>query len=87
MRTVRLAGMVCGNPYILYAQYFPLKEPMRVPPGATLDCNIWRKSDEGRVWYEWCAEVLHGDDGMGEKMLWAASPIHNPGGRSYHVKK
>mmetsp|Transcript_32280 Transcript_32280/g.67864 ORF Transcript_32280/g.67864 Transcript_32280/m.67864 type:complete len:915 (+) Transcript_32280:77-2821(+) len=67
--------------------YFPLKEPLRVPPGATVNCSIWRRSDDARVWYEWCAEVVDDRDGAGEACLWAASSIHNPGGRSYHVKK
>lgn len=66
--------------------YFPLREPLRVPPGATVNCSIWRRSDEGRVWYEWCAEVVEEREGS-EACLWGASPIHNPGGRSYHVKK
>lgn len=69
-------------------KYFPLKQPIWVPPGATVNCNIWRRSDESRVWYEWCAEVVDNrDGGTMEPCVLTASSIHNPGGRSYHVKK
>lgn len=67
--------------------YFPLKEPLRVPPGATVNCSVWRRSDVGRVWYEWCAEVVTANGDSDEPCVWATSSIHNPGGRSYHVKK
>ena len=73
-------------------KYFPLKEPLRVPPGATLTCSIWRRSDRDRVWYEWCAEVVvvnetEPDKDWNKTTVLAASSLHNPGGRSYHVKK
>jgi protein arginine N-methyltransferase 5 len=61
--------------------YFPLKQPLCVPEGSTINCSVWRRSDDGRVWYEWCAEVI--DDGG---KIWSTSSIHNPGGRSYHVR-
>ena len=38
--------------------YFPLREPQLAPSGSSVRCNIWRKCDEGRVWYEWCSEVI-----------------------------
>jgi len=66
--------------------YFPLKEPLRVPNQATVNCSIWRRSDNERVWYEWCAEVVT-EDRNGEELCWASSSMHNAGGRSYHVKK
>jgi protein arginine N-methyltransferase 5 len=61
--------------------YFPLKQPLCVPEGSTVNCSVWRRSDDARVWYEWCAEVV-GNDGN----IWSTSSIHNPGGRSYHVR-
>jgi len=67
--------------------YFPLKEPLRVPNQATVNCSIWRRSDNERVWYEWCAEVVSKDRNGGEGVCWASSSMHNTGGRSYHVKK
>eukprot|EP00584_Thalassiosira_punctigera_P002886 CAMPEP_0172533704 /NCGR_PEP_ID=MMETSP1067-20121228/6316_1 /TAXON_ID=265564 ORGANISM="Thalassiosira punctigera, Strain Tpunct2005C2" /NCGR_SAMPLE_ID=MMETSP1067 /ASSEMBLY_ACC=CAM_ASM_000444 /LENGTH=329 /DNA_ID=CAMNT_0013318377 /DNA_START=17 /DNA_END=1003 /DNA_ORIENTATION=- len=71
--------------------FFPLREPLRVPPGATVNCSVWRRSDEGRVWYEWCAEVVteasdHAREEAGgetSSIVWGTSPIHNSGGRSY----
>ncbi|KAL7520424.1 hypothetical protein ACHAWX_005149 [Stephanocyclus meneghinianus] len=64
--------------------FFPLKEPLRVPPGAYVNCSIWRRSDRERVWYEWCAEVVTGEDG--EEVVLSTGCVHNPGGRSYHVR-
>jgi len=72
--------------------YFPLREPLYVPNGASLKCNIWRKTDEvsggngcggGKVWYEWCAEVLGA--GVTVQTL-NVSPVHNPSGRSSFVR-
>lgn len=66
--------------------YFPLKEPLRVPGGATITCSVWRRTEtnasgsSGRVWYEWCARVT---DVTGNVL--GQSHIHNPNGRSYHV--
>mmetsp|Transcript_1651 Transcript_1651/g.2469 ORF Transcript_1651/g.2469 Transcript_1651/m.2469 type:complete len:923 (+) Transcript_1651:14-2782(+) len=61
--------------------YFPLKQPLSAPEGSTVNCSVWRRSDDARVWYEWCAEVI---DNNGN--VWSTSSIHNPGGRSYHVR-
>lgn len=61
--------------------YFPLKQPLCVPEGSTVNCSVWRRSDGGRVWYEWCAEVIDNDGN-----IWSTSSIHNPGGRSYFVR-
>ncbi len=63
-----------------------------MPPGATLICSIWRRSDKDRVWYEWCAEVVvvpekEPVEVRGNTTVLVASSLHNPGGRSYHVKK
>ncbi len=61
--------------------YFPLREPQLAVPGSILKCNIWRKCDEGRVWYEWCSEVIS------EKgKILSVSNVHNPNGRSCHVR-
>ncbi len=59
--------------------YFPLREPLIVPPGADVKANIWRKCDSTRVWYEWCAEIS-GDD------ILSVSHLHNPNGRSSFVR-
>ena len=67
--------------------YFPFKEPLRLPPRATVNCSIWRQSDEGRVWYEWSAEVVHEEHDDDDECILGTSSVHNPGGRSYHVKK
>ncbi|KAL3786923.1 hypothetical protein HJC23_013258 [Cyclotella cryptica] len=64
--------------------YFPLREPLRVPPGAHVNCSIWRRSDRERVWYEWCAEVATSEGS--EEVVMSTGCVHNPGGRSYHVR-
>lgn len=60
--------------------YFPLREPQAVPTGATVKCTMWRKCDEGRVWYEWCSEVIVNNRVM------TISNLHNPNGRSCIVR-
>ena len=79
--------------------YFPLREPLHVPDGASVGVTLWRRTEggensscEGRVWYEWCAEVATIEGGSpgsggGEVMkVLDVSPVHNPNGRSYHVR-
>jgi protein arginine N-methyltransferase 5 len=61
--------------------YFPISEPLLIPPGAVARVYLWRRQslDHAKVWYEWSVAVHR--DGQ----LLAATPIHNPGGRSYYV--
>lgn len=75
--------------------YFPLRHPLYVPNGASILCSMWRKANTtdqsvgggGRVWYEWCAQVVApvGTNGGDTKIL-NVTPIHNPNGRSYFVR-
>ncbi len=74
--------------YSWFPLYFPLREPLTVPYGATVRCNIWRMSDAsdlfqtgGSVWYEWYAEVL---DKTSSKVI-SSSNLHNPRGRSSKI--
>jgi len=70
--------------------YFPLREPMQVPAGSSICCNMWRKTtisserSGGRVWYEWCANVYY-DENSGKSVV-SSSSIHNPYGRSSHIR-
>ena len=59
--------------------YFPFREPLHVPAGSNVSANIWRKTADERVWYEWCAKVHR----KGEVI--DVTPIHNPNGRSYWI--
>jgi type II protein arginine methyltransferase len=45
--------------------YFPIATPMSVPPGASVNVNIWRKTDQQAVWYEWSAQVATAVPGVG----------------------
>jgi type II protein arginine methyltransferase len=63
--------------------YFPISQPVLVPAGAAVHADIWRKCDAAKVWYEWSVQVVRGSGDTAELLY--ASPIHNPGGRSYHV--
>jgi protein arginine N-methyltransferase 5 len=69
--------------------YFPLSQPVLVPAGAILQAQIWRKVSETKVWYEWSVIVTEQqkqqESGDLTNHLLYASPIHNPGGRSYYV--
>lgn len=60
--------------------YFPLKEPLFVPAGASVTLSMWRKVEDTKVWYEWVAQVADKDKSYG------CTAIHNPNGRSYHVR-
>ena len=68
--------------------YFPLREPMYVPSGASVSVSMWRKGSNDRVWYEWCAEVStpDGDYDTSSRKIIHSSPVHNPNGRSYFVR-
>ena len=59
--------------------YFPFREPLHVPAGSNISAYIWRKTADGKVWYEWCAKVHR----KGEVI--DVTPIHNPNGRSSYV--
>jgi len=59
--------------------YFPFREPVRVPEGSNVSVKMWRKTMDGRVWYEWCA-IVHRKGEIIE-----LTPIHNPRGRSSYV--
>jgi protein arginine N-methyltransferase 5 len=67
--------------YSWFPLYFPLKEPLIIPPNSTIRCNIWRQCDTSSVWYEWCAEVI---DNSSCKVI-SASCLHNPRGRSSKI--
>eukprot|EP00299_Pterocystis_sp_00344_P013023 c6330_g1_i1.p1 GENE.c6330_g1_i1~~c6330_g1_i1.p1 ORF type:complete len:629 (+),score=132.42 c6330_g1_i1:71-1888(+) len=60
--------------------YFPLRTPVTVQGaaddtsiGSNFEVKMWRRCSTSKVWYEWCIVDP------------VVSPIHNPGGRSYHV--
>uniref|UniRef100_G3MLH5 Protein arginine N-methyltransferase n=2 Tax=Amblyomma TaxID=6942 RepID=G3MLH5_AMBMU len=53
--------------------FFPLKEPVRLNKGSTLEVHFWRCVTQRKVWYEWL--VTEPDVGA----------IHNPCGRSYTI--
>ncbi|KAL1922985.1 uncharacterized protein VTP21DRAFT_9361 [Calcarisporiella thermophila] len=66
--------------------FFPLKVPIHVPQGATIETNFWRCTDSRKVWYEWSVRIfMESEDGVeGEEKeeLLAITHIHNTGGRS-----
>lgn len=59
--------------------YFPFREPLRVPSGSNINVKMWRKTQDKRVWFEWCAMVHR------EGEIIATTPVHNPNGRSSYV--
>ena len=54
-----------------FSIFFPLKTPLFVPSGSTVEICLWRKVNQTKVWYEWCVTKP------------TITPIQNPGGRSY----
>jgi len=54
-----------------FPMYLPLRTPVYVKKGDRITCHWWRRHTEGKAWYEWSLSEP------------SASPIHNPGGRSW----
>lgn len=61
--------------------YFPIMDPILVPSDASIRIYLWRRQnlELSKVWYEWSIAVHR----KGEVV--SATPVHNPGGRSYYV--
>lgn len=53
--------------------YIPLRTPVVLKPGDKVSAHFWRCTSSTKVWYEWALTSP------------AASPIHNPNGRSYWI--
>mgnify|MGYP002878185645 CR=1 FL=1 len=53
--------------------YVPLRHPVPVADGATIEAHFWRHASHHKVWYEWALTQP------------TPSPIHNPNGRSYFI--
>ena len=61
------------NMFSWFPIYFPLREPVYVPAGASVGMQMWRCGAAHKVWYEWSVTAP------------VPGPIHNVGGRSYWV--
>ncbi|KMZ69194.1 hypothetical protein ZOSMA_21G00480 [Zostera marina] len=66
-------SMATPNMFSWFAIFFPLRKPIYVPSGSSLEVNFWRCCGPSKVWYEWGVSAP------------TASPIHNTNGRSYWV--
>ena len=53
--------------------YVPLRHPVPIADGATIEAHFWRHASHHKVWYEWALTQP------------TPSPIHNPNGRSYFI--
>ncbi|KAI1110962.1 PRMT5 arginine-N-methyltransferase-domain-containing protein [Nemania sp. NC0429] len=38
--------------------FFPLKQPLYFPSDSELEVNMWRQTDDTKVWYEWMVEAF-----------------------------
>eukprot|EP00798_Chlamydomonas_sp_ICE-L_P014067 gene14067-20012_t len=61
------------NMFSWFPIFFPLREPVYLPPGAPVEGQMWRCCAPHKVWYEWGITAP------------VATPIHNVAGRSYYV--
>ncbi|KAF3446026.1 hypothetical protein FNV43_RR11204 [Rhamnella rubrinervis] len=61
------------NMFSWFAIFFPLRTPVCLHTGYSLEVHFWRCSGPTKVWYEWSVTSP------------SASPIHNSSGRSYWV--
>tara|TARA_B110000208_G_C11671596_1_gene395413 strand:- start:148 stop:852 length:705 start_codon:yes stop_codon:yes gene_type:complete len=55
--------------------YVPLKEPIQCAAGDTIKVDMWRCTDDKKIWYEWTAETNSG----------GVTAIHNVNGRSQWI--
>lgn len=53
--------------------FFPLKEPVHVNKGDTIEVHFWRRCSPKNIWYEWSISKPR------------PLTIHNPNGRSYNM--
>ncbi|KAL6215209.1 hypothetical protein ACLB2K_014640 [Fragaria x ananassa] len=61
------------NMFSWFPIFFPLRTPVCLSPGSSLEVHFWRCCSPSKVWYEW---------GVASP---SSSPIHNSNGRSYWV--
>lgn len=61
------------NMFSWFPVFFPLRTPIYLPSGSSIEAHFWRCCGPTKVWYEWCVSEP------------SPSPIHNPNGRSYWV--
>ncbi|KAK7320735.1 hypothetical protein VNO77_30481 [Canavalia gladiata] len=54
--------------------FFPLRTPICVHSGSTLEVHFWRCCDSAKVWYEWCVTSP------------SASPIYNSNGCGFRLE-
>jgi len=64
--------------------FFPLRTPVALASGDTLQVDMWRCTTARKVWYEW-ALTGSGSGGQGATGAGAVSPVHNPNGRSSYI--
>jgi type II protein arginine methyltransferase len=53
--------------------YIPIRHPVNLHAGDTVEAHFWRCCSDKKVWYEWSIASPQ------------PSPIHNPNGRSYWI--
>ncbi|KAL3179760.1 hypothetical protein MRX96_037748 [Rhipicephalus microplus] len=53
--------------------FFPIKDPVRLQKGSTVEVHFWRCVTARKVWYEWLVSEPE------------VGAVHNPSGRSYTI--
>ncbi|CAI0395175.1 unnamed protein product [Linum tenue] len=61
------------NMFSWFAIFFPLRTPVCMKPGSSLEVHFWRCCGSSKVWYEWCVAAP------------TPGAMHNTNGRSYWV--
>ncbi|KAK8810593.1 hypothetical protein WA158_007168 [Blastocystis sp. Blastoise] len=56
------------NMFSWFPLYIPIKTPIDVEEGDTIIVSVWRKTGNGKVWYEWCIvsptiTIIHNSNG------------------------
>lgn len=61
-----------------FPAFLPLRRPLTVQEGSEVVLNVWRRSEGGKMWYEWSCAVHQGSTVQ-------QLPIQNADGASFSV--
>ena len=56
--------------------YFPLKQAVFVPDQGEAVVDMWRRTDERKVWYEWRVDVFV-ENRKGKRVRVGGSEVHS----------
>ena len=71
---------ICNNSHQSFLGCLSQNPLFVKPTTQSIKFDLWRRISNGKVWYEWMAEVVDAEQSHIESM------IHNPNGCEYRIK-